>query len=45
MFDTIRTWNRERRTRAELASLSNRELADIGIVRGDIGRIARRAAR
>lgn len=32
-----------RRTRAELAVLSDRDLADLGIHRGDIGRIAREA--
>ena len=32
------------RTRDELAGLTDRELADIGLVRGDIERIARQAA-
>ena len=32
------------RTRDELAGLTDRELADIGLVRGDIDRIARQAA-
>lgn len=33
-----------RRTEKELSSLTNRELADIGISRGDISRIARQHA-
>ena len=41
----IRNWNRVRHTRNELASLSNRELADLGISRADIPFIARRARR
>jgi uncharacterized protein YjiS (DUF1127 family) len=45
IFGNIRSWNRERMTRNELAALSNRELADIGIVRGDIARVAHRATR
>lgn len=32
-----------RRTRDELAALSDRDLADLGIRRGDIGRVAREA--
>jgi len=32
------------RTRDELAALTDRELADIGLVRGDIDHIARQAA-
>ena len=41
----VRNWNRARNTRNELNSLSNRELADLGITRGDIPFIARRASR
>lgn len=45
LFNSIRTWNRVRQTRNELNSLSNRELDDLGITRGDIPFIARRAAK
>jgi uncharacterized protein YjiS (DUF1127 family) len=49
MFETLKTritaWKRYSRTVSELESLSNRELADLGISRTDIGRIARDAAR
>lgn len=41
----IRNWNRERHTRNELSGLSNRELADLGINRGDIPFIARNIRR
>lgn len=40
MFNTVKTrlstWNKARKTVNELASLSDRELADIGISRPDI---------
>jgi len=45
IFGQFRTWNRVRQTRNELNSLSQRELNDLGISRGDIPFIARRAAR
>ncbi|MEL6504686.1 MAG: DUF1127 domain-containing protein [Pseudomonadota bacterium] len=45
LFDNIRNWNRVRQTRNELNSLSNRELTDLGINRGDIPFIARRAVK
>jgi uncharacterized protein YjiS (DUF1127 family) len=49
MFETLKTryakWQRYSRTVSELESLSNRELADLGIARFDIGRIAREATR
>lgn len=49
MFETLKTritaWKRYSRTVSELEALSNRELADLGIMRTDIGRIARDAAR
>ncbi|EFL90368.1 DUF1127 domain-containing protein [Ahrensia sp. R2A130] len=45
LFDNIRTWNRVRQTRNELNGLSNRELNDLGISRGDIPFIAKRAVR
>ncbi len=41
----INTWRRYSRTVTELQALSSRELADLGIARSDIGRIAREAAR
>jgi uncharacterized protein YjiS (DUF1127 family) len=41
----INTWKRYSRTVSELQSLSNRELADLGIARGDITRVARDAVR
>ena len=44
IFGNIRNWNRIRQTRNELNSLSNRELDDLGITRGDIPFIAKRAA-
>jgi uncharacterized protein YjiS (DUF1127 family) len=49
MFETLKTrittWKRYNRTVSELASLSNRELADLGIMRSDINRVAREAVR
>jgi uncharacterized protein YjiS (DUF1127 family) len=49
MFETLKTrystWKRFNRTVSELNALSNRELADLGILRADIGRIARDAVR
>ncbi len=45
ILNNVRTWNRVRQTRNELYSLSNRELSDLGIARGDIPRIARNAVR
>jgi uncharacterized protein YjiS (DUF1127 family) len=49
MFETLKsritTWKRYNRTVSELSSLSNRELADLGIMRTDIARVAREAAR
>ena len=44
LIGSIRTWNRVRQTRNELFSLSTRELNDLGISRGDIPFIAKRAA-
>lgn len=37
----LSAWNDARVTRQELNRLSDRELADIGVCRGDIERIAR----
>ena len=45
ILNNIRTWNRVRQTRNELNSLSTRELNDLGISRGDIPFIAKRALR
>jgi uncharacterized protein YjiS (DUF1127 family) len=49
MFEVLKsrisTWKRYNRTVSELAALSNRELSDLGIARGDINRIAREAVR
>ena len=45
ILGNIRSWNRVRQTRNELMGLSNRELNDLGISRGDIPHIARRAVR
>jgi len=46
MFDTIgsryRAWRKYRDTYGQLMRLSNRELNDIGIARGDIPAIARK---
>ncbi|MCY1707485.1 DUF1127 domain-containing protein [Pannonibacter sp. SL95] len=39
------SWVNYRRTVEELSRLSNRELSDLGIGRGDIEFIARRASR
>jgi uncharacterized protein YjiS (DUF1127 family) len=48
MFDTLvnryRTWRKYRSTYEELMKLSNRELDDLGITRGEIPSIARRTA-
>lgn len=41
LFSMLSAWNDARLTRRELNSLSGRELNDIGLARGDIGRIAR----
>lgn len=49
MFEVLKTriatWKRYSRTVSELQSLSNRELADLGISRHDIGRVAKDASR
>jgi uncharacterized protein YjiS (DUF1127 family) len=41
LFSMLSAWNDARVTRRELNSLSDRELNDIGVIRGDIERIAR----
>lgn len=41
----IAAWNDARRTRSALARLSDHELADIGLTRGEIDVVAQRLAR
>ncbi len=41
-FRSVSEWSRRRRMEAELKALSDRELADIGLTRGDIGNVAHR---
>ncbi|MDO6726550.1 MAG: DUF1127 domain-containing protein [Cognatishimia sp.] len=36
LFAAVLAWNEARRTRSALSQLSDRELLDIGLVRGDI---------
>lgn len=47
MFEVLKTryakWQRYSRTVSELEALSNRDLADLGISRSDIHRLAREA--
>lgn len=49
MFEVLKSryavWKRYSRTVSELQGLSSRELADLGISRSDIQRVAREAAR
>lgn len=49
MFETLKTrinaWKRYNRTVSELEALSTRELADLGLGRADIYRVAREASR
>ncbi len=49
MFEVLKTrissWKRYNRTVSELNALSNRELADLGIMRSDISRLARESVR
>lgn len=49
MFEVLKSryasWKRYSRTVSELESLSNRDLADLGISRHDIPRLAKEAAR
>jgi len=40
LFGAISAWNDARVTRNALAGLTDRELDDIGLVRGDIDRVA-----
>ena len=41
MIGSFRKWRNYRRTVTELSSLTNRELDDLGINRGDISFVAR----
>ncbi|SEL83573.1 protein of unknown function [Roseovarius azorensis] len=41
VYDTIVAWNERRATRKALSQLSDRELDDIGLSRGDIDLVAR----
>lgn len=43
LFSALSAWQETRVTRRELGRLSDRELDDIGLCRGDIERIARGA--
>ena len=45
LTDNFRNWRRYRRTLNELRGLNDRELADLGIGRGDIRSIARNGRR
>jgi uncharacterized protein YjiS (DUF1127 family) len=45
MFEFVRRWQRYNLTFSELNCLSNRDLADLGLSRSDIPRIAREAAK
>ncbi len=40
-FRALSEWSRRRREAAELNALTDRELADIGLTRGEIGRVVR----
>ena len=44
LYERVRRWRRYRTTVRELENLSGRELADLGIHRSDIGRLAREAS-
>ena len=43
LIRNYRNWRRYRDTVTELSRLSNRELSDLGIARGDIPFVARKA--
>jgi len=45
IIERVRIWRRERETLAALKGLTERSLADIGIVAGNVRDIAREAAR
>ena len=41
LFNALMTWNTTRKNRNTLLNLSDRELTDIGLTRGDVLRMAR----
>ncbi|HKL06090.1 MAG TPA: DUF1127 domain-containing protein [Roseovarius sp.] len=41
MIENVRAWNDIRRTRAALSQLTDRELEDIGLSRGDLRHVSR----
>lgn len=43
LTENFRNWRRYRNTVSELSRLTNRELADLGINRGEISAVAKRA--
>ncbi len=43
LIRNYRNWRRYRETVSELSRLTNRELTDLGISRGEIAAVARRA--
>lgn len=45
MFANVADWNDARVTRNSLSQLSARELEDIGLIPGDIEKVARRVTR
>jgi uncharacterized protein YjiS (DUF1127 family) len=45
LIENIREWRRYRATREALSRLTDRELSDLGLGRGDIEYAARRAVR
>jgi uncharacterized protein YjiS (DUF1127 family) len=45
VINSYKNWRNYRNTVAELSGLSNRSLADMGIARGNISEIARKAVR
>lgn len=45
LFSAVLAWNDARQTRAALDRLSDHELADIGLSRGDIDTVAQRLVR
>ena len=45
MMSTYKNWRTYRNTVAELQGLSNRALSDMGIARGNINEVARKAVR
>jgi uncharacterized protein YjiS (DUF1127 family) len=45
LYNRFRRWRRYRETVRELSSLSTHELNDLGINRGEIGRLAKEASR